>query len=232
MIGEYRLPEIEEYLAQQRKALIITGSCEQHGRHLPYGTDLMIPEAIARAVADKAGIMIVPPIAFGLSDCHMDFPGTITLRADTYFRLMEDIILSLFTHGCTQFLIVNGHGGNTPVLNDLIQQLADRITATLVEWWDLPDNIALMKSAFGEPDYHASAAETSLLLYLAKDLVDMQSAVAHPVRTENSFPTQAEFRRWYPVGAVGPNPQLASEHVGEQLFQNTVKACLKALGNM
>ena len=112
-------PEINEAALQQRVAVIPAGTLEDHGLHLPIDTDIVIADKICQMLADKLpdDIVVLPPITFGFSPHHLDGPGTITLKWDTFIQSTHQIISSLFYHGFRKVLIVNGHGSNEPVLD-------------------------------------------------------------------------------------------------------------------
>lgn len=85
------------------------GSTEQHGAHLPLGTDTMVAIALAEEASEKTGAVIAPPLWFGWSPHHMVLPGTITVRPEVLAELVYDVIESLAKHGCTKFILLNGH---------------------------------------------------------------------------------------------------------------------------
>ena len=103
------------------------GSVEQHGNHMPLGTDTMLAHAVSLAAAARAGdAFVLPPPWFGFSAHHMRFPGSVTLRAETLIAVAEDIVASLVQHGFRRILIVNGHGGNAGVIDVLASTLGHR----------------------------------------------------------------------------------------------------------
>ena len=122
---ELSSPEIAA-LDRERTVLVLPlGSVEQHGRHMPLGTDTMLAHAVALAAAEKVpGVAVLP--WYGFSAHHMRFPGSITLRAETLIALCEDIVGSVVAHGFRRILIVNGHGGNAAVIDLLAATLGHR----------------------------------------------------------------------------------------------------------
>ncbi len=109
-------PDLEEFLRTDDRAIVPVGSCEQHGRHLSFATDYLIPTEIARRVSARTRVPVTPPLCFGMSIHHMDFPGSITLSPDTFTAVVRDIVESLHRHGFRRLLILNGHGGNIATL--------------------------------------------------------------------------------------------------------------------
>ena len=105
-------------------------SCEQHGAHLPLGTDTITALEVARRAAEKAEVPYAPPLWAGYSPQHMREPesgvGTITLRPDTFTELLYDIARSLIHHGWNKLVFVNGHGSNTKVIDPLLRRIGTR----------------------------------------------------------------------------------------------------------
>ena len=128
--------QIEEYLKQDDRVMLVLGACEQHG-DLSLLTDVNIPMAIAEKAANQCGVLVAPPLNFGCAPFFLDYPGTISLRLHTYLDVVEDILRSLNGVGFRRVLILNGHGGNIPVkihLVELLNELTD-LRLRWYEWW-------------------------------------------------------------------------------------------------
>lgn len=128
--------DIEKYLEVDRRVILVLGACEQHG-YLSLLTDTKIPNALAEAASQRSGVLVAPSVNFGCSPYFLDYPGTISLRLHTYLNLVEDILRSLYGAGFRKILILNGHGGNTPVkthLVELINELPD-LEIRWYAWW-------------------------------------------------------------------------------------------------
>ena len=144
-------------------AILPIGAIEQHGPHLPLGTDWIVVQEIARRVAEKIGnCYLLPTIPYSNSQEHLDFIGTISLRPSTLANVVRDIVLSLYLHGIKKIVIVQGHGGNwivKPTIRELNLEYPD---LKVIHAWPMG----------GKPvEVHAGEAETSRLLYLREDLV-------------------------------------------------------------
>src|SRR5512136_861403 len=114
ILSEMTWQDAKDAFAHAELAIIPTGSFEQHGPHMTFEVDTARAHGFGRLLAERMypRVILAPPISFGVSYHHMKFPGTITLRADTFQAVVYDIVWSLREHGIKQFYIVNGHGGN------------------------------------------------------------------------------------------------------------------------
>jgi creatinine amidohydrolase len=110
-------PEAEAILQRSGLAIIPMGSVEQHGPHLPCGTDYIASLAIGREVADKVDGLLVPFSPVGVTPFHMSFPGTLSLKPQTFIAVVEDVCESLVRHGARKIVFLNWHEGNTSAMN-------------------------------------------------------------------------------------------------------------------
>lgn len=113
---ELTQPEIAQQFQKHALVLLPAGSVEQHGPHLPTGTDSFAANVIARDVAEQMDGLVLPGPGLGVTPMHMPFEGTITLTPETYIRLVTEICASTAQHGAKYLLIVNWHEGNIPSL--------------------------------------------------------------------------------------------------------------------
>jgi creatinine amidohydrolase len=157
-----------------RLAILPTGSIEQHGPHLSLETDTVIAANLASGLAQELGAqaVLLPRLDYGLSEHHLHFPGTLTLRPETYLRVLTDIVESLVHWGQRRILIVNGHGGNIDALR-LVGRSARRDQGALVAsvmWAQVAaDEIAsrVHSASYG----HACESETSVAMAVAPEVV-------------------------------------------------------------
>lgn len=183
--GEMTWPEIRDAAAAERLAVIPIATIEDHGPHLPVDTDLLlctqVCELAVKRAADRA--VLVPAINHGYSPHHMDFPGPITIGAETLIRYGVDVCKSLAHHGFRRMLIVNGHGSNSPFV-DIIARLTVVETGALaaaVNYWAAP-GVREAAESLRESEKiggmnHACEFETSLYLAIKPEVVDMSKAV-------------------------------------------------------
>src|SRR3984893_1986983 len=113
---ELTQPEIAAQLKKNPLVILPAGSVEQHGPHLPAGTDSFAANTIAHAVAERMDALVIPGTPLGVTPMHMPFEATITLAPDTYMRLVTDACVSTAKHGARYLLILNWHEGNMPSL--------------------------------------------------------------------------------------------------------------------
>jgi creatinine amidohydrolase len=131
-IFELSSPDVAALIDRTGLAVIPFGSTEQHGPHLPAGTDTMAAEIIAHEVADRADALYVPFGPFGVTPIHAGHPGTISLARSTFESLVTDICTELIGMGVARFVFVNWHEGNIASLNAVAADLQSTQPATFV----------------------------------------------------------------------------------------------------
>jgi len=178
------VPEVRELLTRTDMVIIPVASLEQHGLHLPIGTDYLNGVERAKLIAQRAPVLVAPILLPGQSPYHMEFEGTITLSSETVQAVLVESVESLLRHGFKRFLILNAHGGNraiTTFVVDRINQetagIAVDLAAVAQPFMRAPEGPA----ASADPaapvlDRHGGTGETSNSLYLTPNLVDLESA--------------------------------------------------------
>jgi creatinine amidohydrolase len=128
--------EVEAYLKHHDSIVIPVGSLENHGLHMPLGTDFLIPDEIARLFSEKSPILIAPTVNYGATDDLCGFPGTVSIGTEGLITLLRSICDQLYAYGFRHFLILNGHGGNTAAIQTVGMHLY-RKGAYLanLNWW-------------------------------------------------------------------------------------------------
>src|SRR5215813_3269717 len=116
-------PEVEDLLSRTGMVIVPVPAIEQHGPQLPIGTDYFTGEELAKLIAQRTDVLVAPILLPGISPYHMEFPGTITLSADTVQRVYFEAVQSLIHHGFRRILFMNAHTGN----QFLTAYVADRI---------------------------------------------------------------------------------------------------------
>jgi creatinine amidohydrolase len=138
-ISEMNWMMVEEYLKRDDRALLPLGSTEQHA-YLSLGVDSILAESLAVEAAESLGIPVFPVLAYGITPYFRAFPGTITLRIETYLSILRDILDVMAEQGFKRILIVNGHGGNTPAQGLIGDWMTDQpsIRIKFHNWWNAP----------------------------------------------------------------------------------------------
>ena len=200
-------PELRGLVAKQPVVVLPVGSTEDHGHHLPLDVDTFVVasvcEAAAQSIPDE--VLVLPALAYGFEDHHMDFPGTITISDEHLLHFVLDITKSVAHHGFRKLLIVNGHGSNAPIL-----ELAARRTVTETD--ALCGTLAAGSggdvSQICDSDQlsHADEMETSVYLHLNPDAVQMDKAVE-----ETKSPVSDHFWRGWLRGK-GNAPVKMMDH--------------------
>jgi creatinine amidohydrolase len=186
------------------------GSTEQHGPHLPVDTDTRIAVALAEGLASgRDDALVAPPLSYSASGEHAGFPGTLSLGTEVLRVALIELVRSA-DDTASAVVIVNGHGGNIAPLREATARLRSEGRAVLA--WSprspVPD------------DLHAGRVETSVLLHLAPELVDLSAAAAGPVP---SFPDlrACGVRALSPTGVLG-DPAGATPEEGREILQRWI----------
>ncbi|MBS3941795.1 MAG: creatininase family protein [Actinobacteria bacterium] len=131
-IADLPSPDVRDAVAANPVAVIPLGSIEQHGPHLPCGTDTFAAELVAKALAERIDALYVPFGPYGVTPIHAGHPGTINLRRSTFEALLTDICHELADHGIHTVLLVNWHEGNNASMNAVATELQDQRDLTFV----------------------------------------------------------------------------------------------------
>jgi len=142
-ISEMDWAQVETYLKGNDLAVLPLGSTEQHAG-LSLSVDSILAEKMALDAADPLGVPVFPVVPYGVTPYFMGYPGTITLRVETYVRIVRDILSCLRSQGFRRIFIVNGHGGNQPASSLAIEWMADNPDTSVKfhNWWNAPETHA------------------------------------------------------------------------------------------
>ena len=152
--------DVERYLALDDRIVVITGACEQHG-YVSLLSDILAPMAIATAAIEQEPVLVAPPLPFGISPYFTAYPGTISLRVETFAIVVQELLTGLIAQGFRRILVSNGHGGNSGVLIPLLVELGNMHPETrfaLFQWWTHPD-VVQAGEKIGPPQRHANWSE-------------------------------------------------------------------------
>jgi creatinine amidohydrolase len=250
--ADLRAPEVMERLTPSSVLVQPVGSIEQHGPHLPLSTDVLIAEATVDAVVDQYGdqldLWVLPPLAYSKSNEHAWAPGTVWLSATTLLAVLDDIGRSLANLPTKRLAFVNGHGGNTQLLAVANREL--RLHHGLMTFLlhpSVPRDSGGGVSEHGDGGdtelgmgIHAGRDETSIVLSLRPELVDMSRAARHVpeqlaanehVRFGGDVPFGWLASDFGPSGVIG-DPTTASPERGKALFEAMVTRLADSLAEV
>mgnify|MGYP001817114766 FL=1 len=222
-------PEVEKYLTSSNGIIIPIGATEQHGPTGLIGTDAICAETLGWKTGALADAIVGPTLSVGMSEHHMHFPGSITLRPTTLATVVCDVALSLARHGFKRIFFLNGHGGNTSSIDaGFFEAYAkapklidggDEVRCLCAEWWDTKSAQTLSAELFGDKDGdHATASEVSVAAAAYPDHLKSAEMADEPPPTTRIF-GPADFRRRYPEGRLGSHPNLASVEAGQRIVE-------------
>jgi creatinine amidohydrolase len=231
--AELTQPEIAAQLKANPLVILPCGSIEQHGPHLPAGTDTLAANGIACAVAERMDALVLPATPFGVTPMHMPYEGTITLTPDTYMRVQTETCVSAAKHGARQLMIVNWHEGNIPSLAITAESLhRDHGMCVLtVQACYVAEELYGHSSGGlthgGEIEALAVLAHSPKLVHL--DRIDYSSEHGHGHkmdklrRTRTYHPVLTDIRSIAPTGWFG-SPQHATAEKGARMLTDIADA--------
>jgi creatinine amidohydrolase len=232
-------------LAPEALLLLPIGATEQHGPHLPSGTDAILVELVALAAAqrlpDSMPVVMAPTLSIGSSAHHVPFGATLSLTTQTYLHVLMDLGRSAAASGFRQLFFLNGHGGNHELAQVAARDLALElpINVGVGSWWAMAyDQLrAVGTGSIENVPGHAGAFETAMILACRPDLV--REPPSRPARTANAPAfrggTRAERHgSWQRIDGHTDSPADATAELGNRCFEvavSTVAAELSAFVN-
>lgn len=228
--------EIKDQLAKNPLVLLPAGSVEQHGPHLPTGTDTFAAEIISHAVAEQMDGLVIPWTPLGVTPMHAPFPGTITLSADTYMRMVVETCASLAKHGAKELLVVNWHEGNSAPLAIAAEALHREHGLSVVTCHACYVAVDLYGPSSGGLT-HGGEIEALAVLAYRPELVHLDrvkdssdAALGHKMdklrRTKNFIPVLTDIRSIAPSGWFG-KPEHATVDKGQRMLADVATAISK-----
>ncbi len=222
--------------------LLPTAATEQHGAHLPVGTDSIILSKlidifIETQQFDEGSLIFAPQLCIGKSNEHLGFAGTLTFGTQTYYSMLYDVVKAIARSGFKKLVLLNSHGGNTDMLNMISRDLRIdfNMNVFVFDWWFTPfwnKGLEGLKESGTYGVFHACELETSLMLYAKPEAVHMELAVDEdPVEClrDNDFvtvfgPYNAGWKTSDVTksGVIGA-PTFATAEKGKRLFDYAVR---------
>ena len=194
-LADLSSPEVRELLPETDFVIIPVGAIEQHGPHLPLSTDSINIAAVAEDTARVERVLVAPTVVYGVSDNHLAFSGTVSLRPQTLTALLIDIGTSLIRHGFRRLLLLNGHGGNIDAMSTAAHELRTAHPRAVVAICDIVSFIYDGYEPASKIIYHADEGETAHTLAVAPELVHMERAVKEVSATFSDY-----YKRYYAHG--------------------------------
>ncbi len=202
-----------------RVAVLVTGALEAHGHHLPLGTDTILPWSLAKGIAEKTRALVLPPIPFGDSWVFNQFAGTISVKPSSLVDLYISIMKGVFKQRFTYLVVLNGHGGNSAHIETAAKAATKRgeRVVIIVNWWrDLAGDVR--EEILETPMGHAAEDETSEVMHISPNLVDMDSVIAR--RNVQKFRIiSAHYRADLYQDAVYGDPAKARPEKGKAIME-------------
>ena len=218
-------PEFSDKIKECRGVILVCGSCEQHGHHLPLDTDNLIGEAIALRIAEKTKMLMMPPVNYGQVWSAKGFPGTISLPSSTLKLILRDIICNLEEQGVKHIALMSGHNGNMPILKDLARELMDEFGWRNIWYFPMAmskDVARHINTPVPMNTAHAGEIETAMMLYLYPELVDLSKATREfPVAPEDYAYRPMHWNEFMETGSFGDGGAATLE-LGQALIESAV----------
>jgi creatinine amidohydrolase len=233
ILEELTMPAFIEGLTKTRTIIVPFGVVEEHGQHLPLGTDTIHAYELSKMTSQHRPLFVAPPIWYGLCRSTSQHAGTITITGNTLKKLTTEIVASLYKQGLRNFILLSGHAGGTHMaaLTDAGEAILSDLKESKVAVLSILDLIAEIPSGIvkTQNDSHAGEVETSLMMHLRPAQVNGTSPEEYP-----SFPkyilARNKKRFWY--GGVWGDPSKASVEKGKTLLEKEVEVLLSLVKNI
>ena len=246
-LGEMTNLEVEAFLKNHNTVIVPIGATEQHGPHAPLLTDVIIPQEIAKRVAPRIGAVVAPPVNYALSYPHVGFTGLVHIRIPTFMALIEDLCVAFAASGFKRIIFLNGHYDNTYAIAYACANAAEKLTKDVkafpVNYWDGMTAADVDEFSGLKNGLHANAGETSAVLAINPNLVDMQRANTEfppfPEYTVNTGPVHTAFFftspgsvYWATKSGTWGDATKATPEMGERYLEMGVRSTLAVLDNI
>ncbi len=238
LLEEMTSEEAGKAIKEADFVVLPAGSIEQHSLHLPLSTDSIRAEFLTKYLAENSEdlkFVVLPTLKYGLSEHHIHFPGTISLKDETYMNLIYEIALCLKKHGARRLLVMNFHGGNIQAIKLVLLRIERELglKTYFVHWTEFARDLI---EEYGKeiPYGHSGFYETSMVMLIRPELVREEKMREQEYRgppRDKAYPSTkilTYFDERYPTGGIG-DPRLASKEFAERLVKEVTKRILQAL---
>jgi creatinine amidohydrolase len=237
-LDELTTKEAEEAVREGTVVIFPVGSVEEHGDHLPLGTDSIQPEFIALEVAKKTGCLVAPPLRYGICNATRNFPGTLTIDFDTFYRMVHAILSELVRNGFKRIIVLSGHAGSSHmvalrlasqdiVTKDDIDKQEKKVRIMVLSDYDFAEDISSKYAS--TDDGHAGTIETSRIMDIKPDLIKTKGSPNHPKMPR--FEVVAHPELYFPSGVHG-DPTAATLHKGQEINKYIIEQVRKLVTNI
>jgi len=227
--------EFAQAMKEERWLLLPFGSVEQHGPHLPLGTDGFFAEYVCLAVAERVNGLVAPGFPYGICRTMRNFPGTVSLSPETFAPLVREVLLEYARHGARKFVLLAGHAEDAQegAMREAGLSLANAdpgIRILVIGPYAFLEPIRERTGLVGR-DGHAGSIETSEMLVIAEDRVhlDRLPQVTRPPLSQ--FQVSAHPEAEFPTGVRGDTSKV-SRTLGERAVNHTVAEIVRVLQNL
>ena len=246
LLEEMNADQVRKVVNNNSIAFLILGSCENHGDHLPFGSDSIFPLNLAKIISDDIvknnpssdhNCIILPVIPYGVSIHHNDFQMTMSLKFSTMISVIEDVLDSLAKNEIKKVLVINGHDGNIAPIEVASRNIKDKypdmVIACLESWWVLVGKKKTSTFNVWKGLGHGGEAETSAMMAMRPDLVDIKSAPEQiiPNLPGDDIRLYWKFSELTKTGATGA-PKEASVHKGQEIIDILQRVILDFINKM
>ncbi|GGE53292.1 creatinine amidohydrolase [Pullulanibacillus camelliae] len=226
--------DVKDKIAQSLVAILPIGAVEAHGPHLPLGTDNLLAERLSERVAAQTGAFVLPTLPYGQVWSLKNFPGSITITNESLISFIYDIGVSLYEQGFRVFAMINGHLGNAVAMKEAARKLFAEFPDFKLLYLFYPgvkqvtEEVREAKSAHSSY-FHACEIETSYMLYLAEDYVDMARALPEDPQIPMSADVTPTPWETFTSTAVLGDATLATREKGERIIEVAIENMIKLI---
>jgi len=222
--------EFKRYLRETKTIVFPFGTIEEHGSHLPLNTDSFIIQEALKSAAQQKKFFLAPIVSYGVCTTTKDHPGTISITPETLRRFSYDLVTEAYKKGLRKFLLVSGHGGSLHMsaLKETAELLIEQFSKVRIAVFSPYDLLWRELSEMTETpnDSHAGELETSMMLFLSRNLVKGRAPEEYP-QIPKPFVVRNKVRYW--TGGVWGNPGKASAKKGEKAMKLITDKILEIL---
>jgi len=244
LLADMTRDEIAE-AAPDAVVILPTASIEQHGPHLPIGTDTTLCGTVAaraaRDVEDEATVLVAPTLCFGNSHHHRPFAGVLSLSSTTYMTVVTEILEGLALSGFRKLVLLNGHGGNTDsnnvVAQDFVHRLGHDVEIATADYWDIARPALLERFDIADDQIpgHAGYFETAMMLALDPALSEQERQLeTHDVSEEGGGVSSSliggtvrKYGTWAAGTGYTDDPSVAKAELGQAMLNTVVSEVAK-----